>query len=71
MLATAAHGKIRLWSLSGGELLRTYYAYGSVDAVAFTLGAREIVAHGDDETVRIWPVEDDRLEEPRKTYDER
>jgi WD40 repeat protein len=41
VLATgAADGKIRLWSLSGGKLLRTYYAHGSVDAVAFTSGAR-------------------------------
>lgn len=41
LLATG-DGRIRLWSLPGGRLLRT--CYGSVDAVAFTPGARSRVA---------------------------
>jgi WD40 repeat protein len=54
--AGAGDGRIRLWSLTSGRLLKTYYGYSSVDAVAFTIGAREAVSHGEDEMVRIWSV---------------
>jgi len=59
-------GKVRLWQVDDGELLRTHSSHGyneidhtsSVLAVAFFTDGRHIASYGSDETVRIWPVEE-------------
>jgi WD40 repeat protein len=67
LLATGgADGKIRLWQVDSGKLLKVYSGHGynetdhtsSVLAVAFFPDGRHIASHGSDETLRIWPVEE-------------
>jgi WD40 repeat protein len=58
-----------------GKLLKTYSGHGynetdhtsSVLAVAIFPDGQHIASYGFDETVRIWPVEEDDLQEGVKT----
>ena len=71
LLATGgADGRIWLWRVNDGKLLKTYSKHGynetdytsSVLALAFFPDGRHIASYGSDETIRIWPVEDGSLE---------
>jgi WD40 repeat protein len=69
MATGGADGRIRLWRVNDGKILKTYSKHAhdetddtsSVLAAAFFPDGRHIASHGSDETVRIWPVEDEAL----------